>query len=85
MHVLQVDEDRHLDDAFEIPRYWWELAKDRHIISRSPCQANERDTETLSGILRNGWGILYDEIKQGNIVLLNTCAIRETAERKVFW
>ena len=48
------------------------------------CQANERDTETILGILRAmGYQIVEDE-SMADLVLLNTCAIRQNAEDRAF-
>ena len=78
-------EVRHLDDAFEIPADMVGIGKGQtYYIKTYGCQANERDTETLSGILEMMGYTHTDEVKQADVVLLNTCAIRENAEEKVF-
>ena len=78
-------EVRHLDDAFEIPADMVGIGKGQtYYIHTYGCQANERDTETLSGILEMMGYTHTDEVKQADVVLLNTCAIRENAEEKVF-
>ena len=47
------------------------------------CQMNVSDSELMSGILtRNGYEMV-DQLETANVVLLNTCAIRENAEEKV--
>ena len=47
------------------------------------CQQNEADAETMRGMLREmGYAPAQDE-KQADIVLLNTCAVREHAEMRV--
>jgi len=48
------------------------------------CQMNEHDTEVMAGIFL---GLGYqptDTVEDANVLLLNTCAIRENAENKVF-
>lgn len=48
------------------------------------CQMNEHDSETIRGLLEQmGFGPA-EEKHQADIILLNTCAIRENAEDKVF-
>lgn len=43
---------------------------------------NERDSEAVAAMLRNkGYSIVYDE-READIVLLNTCSVREQAEQK---
>ena len=62
-----------------------EYAKGKHyLIQTYGCQANERDGEFLAGLLEM---IGYKKAKTRNeadIIILNTCAIREGAEDRVF-
>ena len=47
------------------------------------CQQNEADSERLRGYLENmGYGFTDDETK-ADLVVVNTCAIREHAEMRV--
>lgn len=47
------------------------------------CQMNVSDSEIVASILRdNGFGLTHD-MDAADVVLLNTCAIRENAEQKV--
>lgn len=48
------------------------------------CQSNFKDSEHIAGILTK-LGYKYEpEILKANLIILNTCAIRENAEKKVF-
>lgn len=48
------------------------------------CQMNDLDTQRLSGQLRlRGW-VRTDREEAADLVLLNTCSIRERAEKKVY-
>lgn len=48
------------------------------------CQQNEADTELLRGMLVDmGFGFT-DDPEKADLILLNTCAIREHAEQRVF-
>lgn len=47
------------------------------------CQANERDSETLTGILESMQFTPCSEPSEADVILLNTCAIRKNAEDKV--
>lgn len=48
------------------------------------CQMNDLDSQRLSGSLRlRGYRRVEDE-KEANLILLNTCSVREKAEHKVF-
>lgn len=47
------------------------------------CQMNARDSEKLTGILRNaGYQITEDE--RADFVILNTCTVRDNANQKVY-
>ncbi len=47
------------------------------------CQMNVSDSEIVASVLReNGFGLTRNE-EEADVVLLNTCAIRENAEQKV--
>ena len=48
------------------------------------CQMNENDTEIVSSILQNAGFVNTKEISNAQIIFLNTCAIRENAETKVW-
>ncbi|MBN3545767.1 tRNA (N6-isopentenyl adenosine(37)-C2)-methylthiotransferase MiaB [Fictibacillus barbaricus] len=48
------------------------------------CQMNEHDTEVMAGILNEMGYETTDSTEDADIILLNTCAIRENAENKVF-
>ena len=48
------------------------------------CQMNEHDSEKICGMLESVGFKPSDEIETSDIVILNTCAIRENAHDKVF-
>ncbi|MCK5761277.1 MAG: tRNA (N6-isopentenyl adenosine(37)-C2)-methylthiotransferase MiaB [Candidatus Izimaplasma sp.] len=48
------------------------------------CQANEADTEKIKGILEALSFTESSTIEHSDIILLNTCAVRENAENRVF-
>jgi tRNA-2-methylthio-N6-dimethylallyladenosine synthase len=79
------EEIKRYDSAFLIPPEMISIGKDKkYYIHTYGCQANERDSESLSGILEMMSYTKTEEIKEADIILLNTCAIRENAEEKVF-
>src|SRR5215470_16467543 len=54
-----------------------------HLITYG-CQMNEYDSERVAGLLRERrWELTADET-EADLILVNTCAIREKAEDKVF-
>ncbi len=47
------------------------------------CQMNLSDTEIVSSILKNAGFDLIGNPKNADVILLNTCSVRENAERKI--
>ena len=47
------------------------------------CQANQRDSETMAGLLDAMGYKMAEEEKDADIILINTCAVRQGAEEKV--
>lgn len=72
-------------EDFEIDERFLGMGEGRKFYIRTyGCQMNEHDTEVIAGIFK---GLGYeptDTVDDANIILLNTCAIRENAENKVF-
>ncbi len=56
----------------------------KYLIQTHGCQANEADTEVIRGLLENQGFQPTTVIEETDLVLINTCAIRENAENKVF-
>lgn len=48
------------------------------------CQQNENDTERIRGVLRDAGFSFCDSAEEADLVIYNTCAVRENAEQKVF-
>ena len=48
------------------------------------CQMNENDSEKVAGVLENKGYQPVNEIEEADIIILNTCCVRENAELKVF-
>lgn len=55
-----------------------------YLIKTHGCQANERDSEIIAGILEKLGFKKASEESTADIVIINTCAIRQGAEEKVF-
>ena len=54
-----------------------------HLITYG-CQMNEYDSERVAGLLKADHYELCDKPEDADVILLNTCSIREKAEDKVF-
>ena len=48
------------------------------------CQQNEADSEKLRGYLAQSGYVITDSAEGADVVVMNTCAIREHAEQRVF-
>ena len=59
------------------------MASKLHLITYG-CQMNEYDSERVAGLLRERQYELTDDEREADVILLNTCAIREKAEDKVY-
>ncbi len=46
------------------------------------CQMNERDSEAVAAMLRGKGYALVDNEQEADVVLLNTCSVRDQAEQK---
>jgi tRNA-2-methylthio-N6-dimethylallyladenosine synthase len=61
------------------------IGKDKsYIIQTHGCQANEADTEVIRGLLEEQGFTPANVLEEADLVVINTCAIRENAENKVF-
>lgn len=70
---------------FEIPEEFRGMGDGRKFYIRTyGCQMNEHDTEVMAGIFLSLGYEPTDSVEDANVILLNTCAIRENAENKVF-
>ena len=79
------EEVKILKDEFVIPKAMENIGVGKtYFIKTYGCQANERDSETMRGILECMGYKETKEMDKADVVLLNTCAIRENAELKVF-
>lgn len=72
-------------EAVEIPEIVKHFAKSKtYFIHTYGCQANYRDEEIMSGILENAGFSRANDENSANVIILNTCAVRENAEDKVY-
>ncbi len=74
-----------ISDSFEIPTNVVNIGNNKNYHIRTyGCQSNLRDSETMKGICELLGYKWVDDIYQADLVILNTCAVRENAEEKVF-
>ena len=56
----------------------------KYIILTMGCQLNENDSEKLAGMLVEMGYTETEELKEADLVLFNTCCVRENAEERLF-
>ncbi|MDW0111708.1 MULTISPECIES: tRNA (N6-isopentenyl adenosine(37)-C2)-methylthiotransferase MiaB [Sporosarcina] len=72
-------------DDFKIDERFAGMGKGRKFYIRTyGCQMNEHDTEVMAGIFTSLGYEPTNTVQDADVILLNTCAIRENAENKVF-
>ncbi len=70
---------------FEIPDDMKNIGEGKKFLIRTyGCQMNEHDSETMAGMLMEMGYEATTKEEEADIIILNTCAIRENAENKVF-
>ena len=76
---VQYNRDFHIEDKYK------GMGKGlTFLIKTYGCQMNAHDTEVMAGILQALDYQATDDINEADVILINTCAIRENAENKVF-
>lgn len=72
-------------DANTVPATLASFAKGRKFYIRTyGCQANYRDEETMAGYLAEAGFVRTMDPKEANLAIINTCAVRENAEEKIY-
>ena len=56
----------------------------KYYVKTYGCQMNEHDTENIKAILEDMSFVETENMEDADLILLNTCAIRENAHNKVF-
>ncbi|WP_201000426.1 tRNA (N6-isopentenyl adenosine(37)-C2)-methylthiotransferase MiaB [Paenibacillus glycanilyticus] len=78
-------EDIEVHYDFSIPEELQSIGKGKfYLIQTYGCQMNEHDTEVMKGMFEEMGYTGTEDRMQADVILLNTCAIRENAEDKVF-
>lgn len=56
----------------------------KYNINTMGCKLNENDSEKIAGMLEDMGYTATDSVEDANVMVFNTCCIRENAEEKVF-
>ncbi len=56
----------------------------KYLIETFGCQMNDLDSEKIAGNLRNGGMEPVNNVSDADVIILNTCSVREKAVQKVY-
>src|SRR6266511_1444403 len=56
----------------------------RYLIRTFGCQMNEHDSERIAGLLESDGYIRAEDVAEAQVVVLNTCAVRENADNRLY-
>lgn len=60
------------------------MSKNNIYIETYGCQMNLADTEIVMGILKNNGYEITQTAEDANVILLNTCSVRDNAEQRIY-
>lgn len=81
----RIDVAERLVDHVEIPQLLKSFAEGKNFYIRTfGCQANIRDEEIMAGYLEMVGYKRIEDPKEADLAIVNTCAVRENAEDKVY-
>lgn len=55
-----------------------------YFIQTFGCQMNERDSETIAGMLEDDGYVKAEERDGSDVIIINTCSVRENADNRFF-
>ena len=83
--ILKEELDKQFACCDKIAAYWQsENITPKAYVETYGCQQNEADSEKLRGYLTQCGYTIAQEAEGADVVIMNTCAIREHAEQRVF-
>ena len=56
----------------------------RYLLRTFGCQMNEHDSERIAGLLETDGYVRTDQAVEAEVVVLNTCAVRENADNRLY-
>ena len=83
--ISQEQLQQQLSYCDKIAAYWHEMGRSPiAYVETYGCQQNEADSERIRGMLAQCGYSMCDEAEGADVVVMNTCAIRENANQRVF-
>ncbi|HOA98298.1 MAG TPA: tRNA (N6-isopentenyl adenosine(37)-C2)-methylthiotransferase MiaB, partial [Acetivibrio saccincola] len=89
--MLERRDSHVLEEELERQKEFIQLVADRndgkipkYYLNTFGCQMNEHDSEKLAGMLSNMGYVETDDVDESDLIIYNTCCVREKAEQKVW-
>ena len=83
--ISQTELDSQFAFCDKIAAYWQqENVTPTAYVETYGCQQNEADSEKIRGYLTQSGYAIVQQAEGADVVVMNTCAIREHAEQRVF-
>lgn len=82
--VISPEEIKRQQDIIENFKIYNNGKNKKYIVTTYGCQMNEHDSEVLSGMLENMGYMAADNKEEADLIIYNTCCVRENAELKVY-
>jgi tRNA-2-methylthio-N6-dimethylallyladenosine synthase len=60
------------------------MGEPRYLLRTFGCQMNEHDSERIAGLLTSDGYVSTEDAAEANVVVFNTCAIRENADNRLY-
>lgn len=82
--IVLPDEIKRQQNIIEELKIYNSSKNKKYNITTYGCQMNEHDSEVLSGMLESVGYTATNNKKEANLIIYNTCCVRENAELKVY-
>ncbi|MGB0430515.1 MAG: tRNA (N6-isopentenyl adenosine(37)-C2)-methylthiotransferase MiaB [Bacteroidia bacterium] len=79
----KIIEESRQGEAFDLPESLKEQGKKKLYIESYGCQMNFADSEVVASVMLENGFTTTKELNEADLVLVNTCAIRDNAEQRV--
>ena len=67
-----------------MPVAWHAVDQRSYVVRTFGCQMNEHDSERIAGLLEADGLVAAGDLDDADVVVLNTCCIRENADNKLY-
>ncbi|MDI9475900.1 MAG: tRNA (N6-isopentenyl adenosine(37)-C2)-methylthiotransferase MiaB [Natronincolaceae bacterium] len=82
--IISPEAIKRQQDIIENFKIYNEGKNKKYIVTTYGCQMNEHDSEVLSGMLENMGYTATNDREDADLIIYNTCCVRENAELKVY-